>query len=317
MTLLKTRPGTKWLFSVILFVFIAMAVSPTEGRPEQQDPRYFYKDLCNGRMWKLFTENEKITYVAGVRAGISLICLTNSELEPAGDFYKLVGKSNKEISAMIDTFYEDAANVRIPVLTAYIWAAKKINGVANEELEELIAQLRRQFNNLPDASAPFPGQNQAEAQKASSGEINGFRGITWGTEITALENMDFLREDESYGGIRFYKRRGDALKIGAANLEKIEYGFWRGRLVVVRILTKGYTNFSTLKDAVCGQFGQPFEPDGHPNTYAWLKNNLTETLLRYKEGSEEGDLEIFSKEFLKKIREHDEQKAREGVGTGF
>ena len=59
-----------------------------------------------------------------------------------------------------------------------------------------------------------------------------------------------------YGGLEIYTKKEEELFIGSAKLKRIEYAFWKGKLVEVLIRTKGLVNFQCLKDAVFEKFGE-------------------------------------------------------------
>jgi len=147
-------------------------------------------------------------------------------------------------------------------------------------------------------------------------EPDGFRGIKWGTNISTLEDMEYLYTDQSYGGIKLYKRKGDVLKIGGAQIEKIFYEFWNGQLCSVRILTFDYTNWAGLREACFEKFGKPFQPNKYINTYAW-GGIKTEILLEYDKIKKVGELWMNSKAISKKQKEYNNEKAKEGANKGF
>jgi len=58
---------------------------------------------------------------------------------------------------------------------------------------------------------------------AFQNEPDGFRGIKWGTNISELPDMSL---SEDYGNSKFYLRKGEKLKIGDADIDRIGYGFY-------------------------------------------------------------------------------------------
>ncbi len=102
-------------------------------------------------------------------------------------------------------------------------------------------------------------------------DINGFRGIKWGTNISELENMKFVRksdvselEDLEFMDIRkpekvkVYTKKNDSLKLANAELEKIEYYFLDGKFAWVLITSKkmfAETNYNYLRDSCDWAFG--------------------------------------------------------------
>jgi hypothetical protein len=145
-------------------------------------------------------------------------------------------------------------------------------------------------------------------------EPDGFRGIKWGTEFSTLKNMVYKGTDESYGGIKLYNKRNDEMNIGSAKLTEVLYGFWQGKFEGVRIETKGYVNFSNLKETCFQKF-----PGGwcsHSGSCIW-DGAVTFLSLEYNEITEKGELWINSISMRKQMKKYDEQKAKEGAATGF
>ncbi len=78
-------------------------------------------------------------------------------------------------------------------------------------------------------------------------EIDGFRGIKWGTEITILKDMEKAEQDKSSkSDLVWYTRKGNTLAIGEAKIKNIYYSFWMGNFESVWIDFEGDENFKTL-----------------------------------------------------------------------
>ena len=56
--------------------------------------------------------------------------------------YLIVGVTLGEAVAVLDSFYADAANARVPVMLALRWAKLKIEGGSPESLDSLASFLR-------------------------------------------------------------------------------------------------------------------------------------------------------------------------------
>ena len=147
-------------------------------------------------------------------------------------------------------------------------------------------------------------------------EPDGFRGIKWGTHISNLKGMEYVRTDPSFGGVKVYRRKGDVLQIGSAKLDRIEYGFWKGRFCSVYIYTSGNVNWSGLKEAVFEKFGKGYQPNEFIERYDWLG---TKTLmeLEYNKISEIGTLWMHSVKISDEQEAYKKQKAKEGAEKGF
>lgn len=147
-------------------------------------------------------------------------------------------------------------------------------------------------------------------------EPDGFRGVKWGTDISQCKDMIYDGLDQSYGGITVYTRKDDKLQIGDAKLDKIEYGFWRGKFDSVNIITQGYANWSSLKDACFEKFGKGFQSNEYIEKYAWF-GDTTLILLTYNDISKKARLCICSKEISKQQEEYKEKKTQEGAKKDF
>lgn len=147
-------------------------------------------------------------------------------------------------------------------------------------------------------------------------EPDGFRGIKWGTELSTLSGMEYLRTDPSYGGIPFYTKEKDDLTIGGAKLETVEYGFWQGKLYIVIINTKGSVNWSGLEDATFEKFGEGFQSNKYIENFFW-SGKITTITLKYNEISKTGYLWMGSAEITKQVRDFDKKRAAEGAEKGF
>ena len=102
---------------------------------------------------------------------------------------------------------------------------------------------------------------------------DGFSGIKWGTDISTLPDMEYVSTDPSdeVDIFQIYKKKNDELKMGGAALEKINYGFWKRKKVLifdyVNIYIKGYVNWVGLRDVLFEKFGQGYQESKHPEEY--------------------------------------------------
>ncbi len=118
------------------------------------------------------------------------------------------------------------------------------------------------------------------------------------------------------GGGKEYFRKNNDLHIGGAKLEGIVYEFWRGKFGGVWVITEGFTNWSSLKDAVFEKFGKGFQFNESIKFYVWF-GNITTISLGYNKDLEKGRLNIFSTKTHEQQEAYDKQKAKEGAETGF
>ena len=131
-------------------------------------------------------------------------------------------------------------------------------------------------------------------------EPEGFRGIKLGTDLSMLQGTKHRRTDESFGGIEFYSTEVDALALGKARLESIEYGFWKGRLYVVMMTTKGLANWNGLKESVFDRFGTGAQAFREIESYLWEGEKVAMALW-YNKTSKKGIFYIRSLSMKKEM----------------
>lgn len=160
-------------------------------------------------------------------------------------------------------------------------------------------------------------------------EPDGFRGIRWGTEISALGDMEKVEQDKSSNSdLAWYRRRGDSLAIGNAKLENIFYSFWMGNFDSVWIDFKGDENFEILKKELFERFGKALESEelmrkmdrgvskepsagGHGDEfYAWWGKNA-EMSLSYSKDRHKGAFSIYSRTIREERKAYEKQKEKE------
>ena len=139
------------------------------------------------------------------------------------------------------------------------------------------------------------------AQKSTSGfkpnsEPDGFVGIKWGTSFSEVKS-DMVESrsisDPAEPNVKikiYYTQKGDHLKLGEAELDKIEYVFWRGKFAEARISAIGPENFDRLKKFLFEKYGTVNKSQG---AYFW-DGSVTRISLRYDEPTKASLLSIAS-----------------------
>lgn len=95
---------------------------------------------------------------------------------------------------------------------------------------------------------------------AGAADIDGFRGIKWGTELATLNSAEFVRVPSFKGiapGMESYRRQNDEPKVAGVEVENINYNFRMGKLVSVNIDFKGFIVYERLLAFCRGEFGPP------------------------------------------------------------
>jgi len=123
---------------------------------------YITADVFNGRMWKLLSGTQKISHLTGIHEGI-LLCLNQikqdtkissdlmKEMQDSGIFdrRRLLFSSQgiTEIETRMDQFYEDSANLDIPIIAAYQHITMELNFATSEDIENNLSSLRRKYRD--------------------------------------------------------------------------------------------------------------------------------------------------------------------------
>ena len=159
-------------------------------------------------------------------------------------------------------------------------------------------------------------------------DLDGFRDIQWGTDISTLKDMEKVEPDRaSHRNLIWYTRKGDLLAIGQAKLENILYSFWMGTFEGVWIGFEGDENFETLKKELFERFGKVLESEElikkmegeagrEPSTikhaeefYAWWGETM-EMTLSYSKSRHQGTLSINSKKVSEERRAYEKEKRK-------
>jgi hypothetical protein len=126
------------------------------------------------------------------------------------------------------------------------------------------------------------------AQKSTSGfepnsEPDGFAGIKWGTPFSEVKS-DMVESrsisDPAEPNVKIkihYTQKGDPLKMGEAQLDKVEYVFWQGKFAEARINATGPENFDRLKTFLFEKFGTVNKSQG---AFFW-DGSVTQIYLKY------------------------------------
>ena len=132
-------------------------------------------------------------------------------------------------------------------------------------------------------------------------EPDGFEGIKWDTlfsEVKAdmVESRSVSNPTEPDVKIKiYYSRKGDQLRMGEAQLDKMEYGFWKGKFAEVQITAMGSENFNQLKKFLFEKYGIIERPV--QGAYSW-DGSITQMSLRYDEPTKTSSLTIASTKII-------------------
>ncbi len=151
-------------------------------------------------------------------------------------------------------------------------------------------------------------------------EVDGFRGMKWGTPISEIErtNKLVMRQDDGKDKFVFYSMVNDNLRFGGVNAVSIRYFFWKNKFAGVVIVTTGELDFNVLKVATDEKFGLGITgigPSGE-EINGW-DGEVTVVSLSYDRISRKGKLVIFSKMINELKEELEAEKAGRKVERDF
>lgn len=140
------------------------------------------------------------------------------------------------------------------------------------------------------------------ARQSASGfkpnsEPEGFAGIKWATAFSEVgsdmvESRSITNPAEPNVKIKiYYTKKADNLRIGEAEIGKIEYVFYRGKFAEAQIAATGPENFDRLKKFLFEKYGSQDRPS--QGVYSW-NGTVTQIALRYNEPTQTSSLTIAS-----------------------
>lgn len=103
----------------------------------------FHSGVGNGKAWQKLGLQSHITYITGINEGLVLAereGLNTERFQPPSGFRM------SDLVQQIDKFYSDSANLRIPVIEAYVYTIKKLHGDSLKDLTDLETLLRKTYN---------------------------------------------------------------------------------------------------------------------------------------------------------------------------
>ncbi len=110
------------------------------------------RQLDTGKDWNNWDLSHKAHYIAGFRDGIALAIsgMGESTQKRNVEANLYLGDaeasfSHGEFVTALNTFYADSSNLRIPIVTAYMYVIKKFKGASKDELDDMLARLRANF----------------------------------------------------------------------------------------------------------------------------------------------------------------------------
>lgn len=128
-------------------------------------------------------------------------------------------------------------------------------------------------------------------------EPDGFRGLTWGTDIATLDPLHTMEVIAIVGPFVYYKKNREDLHLVNVKLNDIIYEFWNGKFSGVIIKVRGERQFEILKDYCFARFGEGQRSKilQEMNVQDYYYNGVkTRTYLKYSDLDHEGELSLYS-----------------------
>ena len=159
---------------------------------------------------------------------------------------------------------------------------------------------------------PGPSEDTAQMDGYSSGSViptatcsvlrkDGFCDLQWEQMVSSVAGLEKKQTISDLDGVIEYVRPNEFLNIGDAALESVVYAFWRDQLYTVTAWTKGYSNFTALRETVFKEFGPGVRIDSTRERYLW-SDALSDIMLDYVQDGQFGMLWLRSKELDRQCR---------------
>jgi hypothetical protein len=135
-------------------------------------------------------------------------------------------------------------------------------------------------------------------------EKEGLLGISWAANIRDLPDMQLIAED---GDHRYYTRSRDEFKVEGITVDKIVYGFYKGRFFNVMAYFGSKPSFAKMKDRLTSRYGAPYKPDETDVKFFWTVDTV-HLLLTYDEATNLGRVSYFYQPIEGEIEQSEKAK---------
>jgi len=255
---------------------------------------------------------KRFVIVCLVVALITPLLLAETE-ESQEDRIRRIEAENKALRATMRQLVEENEALKTENQTL----AEEVKAL-DRKLDEANVRLEETEETASQSPAPAgPSTSHAPAEPTCPAALPdkwaGFRGLKWGTNIADAPGMVLV---EDSGHSKYYRREGDKIAIGGAELKRITYGFYKGRFFFLAIRAHGFSNWTALRDATFATFGKGYQPNEFIKEWAWgaglpadAKN--VSMLLRYNEVAREATLSMSYEPIYDEKRVEEAKEAKE------
>ena len=124
---------------------------------------------------------------------------------------------------------------------------------------------------------------------------DGFGDLQWGRKVSSVDGLKKKKTVSDLDDVVEFLRPKDLFQVGDTAPVTVNYAFWRDQLYTVTLWTKGYSNFTAMRDAVFKKFGPGIQNDSTRERYLWSVA-LSDIMLDYIQDGRYGMLWLRSKE---------------------
>lgn len=142
--------------SICFLVLLSISLFCSIAHSQTSEVEWTTRGWANGRYWQGLSDDSKIQHLYGVEAGLNLFAEELSyratteaqleQIEKLRDELMVGGFRFSDVAQQVDRFYQDSANILIPVDYAYLYSVKKMRGENPDQLQEYLASLRKKWN---------------------------------------------------------------------------------------------------------------------------------------------------------------------------
>jgi hypothetical protein len=144
------RPASSHSWRRVLIAALILASVASVGFAQNSD--VFTDGFANGHWWKSNTRNENLNYIAGMNDGMrAQATMDDKKMTGVPKGYKII-----DYVLWIDQFYNDPANIQLPVIAGWQWTSAKLLGMSEADLKDLLENWRKPAEDEKPAPAPAP-----------------------------------------------------------------------------------------------------------------------------------------------------------------
>lgn len=132
------------LVPMLFFIFSGTLFASDSGVYSKYSGQQVGQGFFNGRFWIHVNEFQREIFLSGLQDGMKLVTMKLPSEERSKLAPELAcGLTNAEIEPLISNFYDDAYNLKIPIVSVYSLIVFKANGGSPAEFEERLSVLRK------------------------------------------------------------------------------------------------------------------------------------------------------------------------------